>query len=334
MYSTQLINGLEYTPIWTAVWPFKGCVVVVKGFFDGSKGRAKVGDEEFLSLACIAAPLETGAWGSFEEAWGKVLGEYDAPYLHMKDLYQFVGPFSKDKGWCEVRRAAFLSDLLRGFYGLVAQPQVCTRATTVSLTDHARAVASHPGILPSPECLCTFWCFSEICGFYSDDRFALVFDRGEPFFHTINRVWERRRKADGDARLQRITALGQGEMRRYRPLQAADLFAWEMNRLWTRTHLRAPSTLRAFIEEMSSVPTIPVPDKLEGEGMLLVTQSKRWEYADFEHLAQGTRARSDFYSLCPKVKGNSPDGAGVSSRTGTADKAERRATLGRNRNDA
>jgi hypothetical protein len=280
--------------------------VVAKGFFDGSWGIAKAGEEEFCSLASITAPLETDAWDSFEQAWGKLLVDYDVPYLHMAKLYQFAKPFSKARGWFEERRASFLGDLLRVFYALIAQPQVCSRATTVPLNDHARVAAAHPGILPSAECLCTFWCFSEICGFYTGDSFALVFDRGEPFFHTINRVWERRRKADGDARLRRISELGQGDMRVYLPLQAADLFVWEINRLWTHTELRVPSTLRAFIEEMRFAPNIPMPDKLEGEGVVLTTQSKRWECKDFEHFAQCVQGQHgeegkkfiEPYSLC------------------------------------
>lgn len=273
-------------PIVKIRWPFKGCVVVAKGFFDGSWGTAKAGEGKFCSLASITAPLETDAWGSFEQSWAKVLAEYDAPYLHMAKLYQFAKPFVKAKGWSEERRASFLGDLLRVFYALIAQPQVCARATTVPLNDHARVAATHPGILPFPECLCTFWCFSEICGFYPDDPFALVFDRGEPFFHTINHVWERRRKADGDARLRRILELGQGDMRVSLPLQAADLFAWEINRLWTHTELRASSTLRVFVDEMRSVSNIPMPDKLEGEGVVLTTQNKRWKYLDFEYFVQ------------------------------------------------
>src|SRR2546426_7016856 len=42
-------------------------------------------------------------------------------------------------------------------------------------------------------CLCAYWCLNQICGFYEDgERFELVFDRREPFFHQINRHWEKK----------------------------------------------------------------------------------------------------------------------------------------------
>lgn len=274
-----------------------GSVPMVNAFLDQSDGNARMSAERFRSLACVVAP--PNVWAPFNDHWSDVLHRYGVDCLHMRLLYQLRGPFSTARKWSKERRAQFLDELLKVFYHVIGQPNTFARTVTVSLNDHARAVAAHPGILPSPECLCTFWCMSQICEFYKNDDFAAFFDRGEPFFNTIYRHWQRRRKAGTPAWLHRIVQLEQGCAQKTLPLQAADLLGLEINRLWTHTHLRAPSKLPVYIEGRASIPNIPMRDKPEGIGVFLVTQSKRWEYDDFEHLAQNKKV-ADIYSLCSR----------------------------------
>src|SRR2546426_2704904 len=134
-------------------------------------------------------------------------------------------------------------------------------------------------------CLCAYWCLNQICGFYEDgERFELVFDRREPFFHQINRHWEKKPFAKRHERLSRIDALDQADMETVTPLQAADLLAWEINRLW-RTGVDPAYRFK------------PGFGKLEAEWLLLSTQNQSWGYVGLEYLAPRRNAPTN-----PKMK--------------------------------
>lgn len=72
-------------------------------YFDDSGGK----DHNFVFVCGWAATVH--AWDRFEIDWKLFLAKHDVPYLHMKELSHFKGPFKKWED-SEPKRAKFLAD--------------------------------------------------------------------------------------------------------------------------------------------------------------------------------------------------------------------------------
>jgi hypothetical protein len=259
-------------------------IVLMKTYFDGTGNT----QSRFMGLASIAAPLE--AWEMFETGWKDVLARHHAPALHMTDLNVARGAF---KGWEFDRRIALLNELLGVLSRLLRTPHVCPRMALVTVDAHRSATSAYPGVIPSIPCLCVFWCLDQLCNFYPvTEHFEMLFDRNEPFFHPVHRYWQKQAFAKRHALLNRIDTLQIGGIDALLPMQAVDLFAWEIHRYWrtwdTPQYMRSP----AF-------------GGIEAELLLLSTQNRRWEYDDLEYLAQcrmssdeTVRQEVERYALC------------------------------------
>ena len=231
-----------------------GVFLIIKSYFDAS-GDAST---KFIGLAVIAA--SAGAWDAFESSWRKALARHGLSYSHMADNHG----------------AALIKDLLPVFYDLLKDKQTCACMTMVPVRDHERAQKIFH--TPSIHCLFVYWCLNELLQFYSSSvRFEFVFDQGERFFHEINKHWT---VQSTDSRLRRIDTLGKRDMRKTIPLQSADIFAWEMNRLWSNTYLPPPTTLTEFMKKAPC--SLPKQDNPEATNLLLSTKTKRWEMTDFQ----------------------------------------------------
>jgi hypothetical protein len=253
-----------YQPIRQRVHRPGDIIVIIKVYFDGT-GRF---DTKFMGLAEIAAPVT--AWEAFESGWSEVLRRYQVPSLHMTDLNVSRGMY---QGWSLEATHAFLRDLLVVLYALLRMPQTVPRMTIIPVSQHRQATQAYPGVIPSIPCLCVFWCWDEMCASYSpEDHFEMLFDRNEPFFHQVNRHWQRKSFAKTHHLLRRVVRLGLDDAERLLPLQAADLFVWEIHKFW----------------QTSPEPTYARQGRLgalEAEWLLLSTHNKRWEYDDLEYLA-------------------------------------------------
>lgn len=76
---------------------------MVTGYFDEAGGR----DQGFMVVAGWAATVEQ--WERFQIDWRLVLAKHNVPYLHMKELSAFDGPYRKWKD-APGPRANFLRD--------------------------------------------------------------------------------------------------------------------------------------------------------------------------------------------------------------------------------
>jgi hypothetical protein len=255
--------------------------LIAKLYFDGS-GDAST---KFIGLAGIAARIE--AWDTFEARWAKALAQHGISYSHLADNHT----------------PEILRDLLPIFCELLKDKQTCACMTMVPVQDHKHVCTTYKGSLPSIQCLCVFWCLNEMWQFYPSAQFRVVFDQGESFLHEVKRHWDAKNK---DVRLRSITSMETGRMKDTMPLQAVDMYAWEMNRLWSRTYMPEPSNLRKFMNNAPS--SLPTQDNPEATSLLLATKTRRWEAADFRHIVE-CRGASDpeskrvayIYSLCSKT---------------------------------
>ncbi|HEY5865056.1 MAG TPA: hypothetical protein VI542_05815 [Candidatus Tectomicrobia bacterium] len=264
--------------------------MIIKAYCDGTGSV----NNKFMGLASIAGPV--AAWEIFESGWSTVLKKYQVPVFHMTDLSATRGIF---KGWTFAHQVSFVSDLLSVLYHLLRTPQVCARMTLISVEAHKRAKDRYPGVIPAIPCLCAFWCLDQMCHAYPvTDHFEMIFDRGEQLLRHIDCHWRKKSFANTHTMLSRIQRLDQDDSRRLLPLQAIDLFAWEIQRYWHTWN--SPRYMR-----------YPAFGGIEAELLLLSTQNRRWEYDDFEHLAQcrmssdeTVRQTVEQYALCPGDRPN------------------------------
>lgn len=148
--------------------------------------------------------------------------------FHMADLMASQGVFV---GWDEPRKNKLVADLwnvIGSFRGTSLRAYSCT----VPTADYERAKSEFPTLRPLPA-ICANFC---VGGLHitpeeqgKDYRCILLyFDRDEPFMHTVNRVWLRRRKQRGFMR--QILNIIPTDREESFPVQAADFLAWGINR--------------------------------------------------------------------------------------------------------
>jgi hypothetical protein len=210
--------------------------VTIKSYYDGSGSSPDLA-MSYVTLAGFSATHE--AWEEFKRLWRAVLAKWSCPYLHMKEAKQLAGPFF---GWTHEEVNQLVTELANqclahvswtthpnSFYGACC---------TVNLVDYRRACSEFPGLnkIKSAEALCVDHVVTRALSLLPaiDDSptgkcgsAELFFDRGEPFLHTIKRVWEREKKKAGIFGL--IARIIPVEMRQVPAIQAADMFAWHTN---------------------------------------------------------------------------------------------------------
>jgi hypothetical protein len=69
-------------------------MVILKGYFDDS-GEEEDRQHKAVSLSGYIGTFDN--WKKFEDGWQRVLDKEHIPYLHMKELAHFKGPFAKYK---------------------------------------------------------------------------------------------------------------------------------------------------------------------------------------------------------------------------------------------
>jgi hypothetical protein len=208
--------------------------VAIKAYYDSS-GKIDNPNERFLVLAGFAAP--DSVWPQFESAWGDVLKEYGVCWFHMSELMALQGLFSREKGWDEGRRRAFILGLMN-VWGKFVGERLQAYSCCLVLEDYRRISGENPSLeKKKAEEVCLKCCVDCCVGglqithedFDVPRPISLYFDRGEPFLHRIDRVW---RSTEGQ-KAQRnrygwpyqVASITVADWRDVYPLQAADLLA-------------------------------------------------------------------------------------------------------------
>ncbi len=223
----------------------------VRGYFDGSR----TGDR-YVTLAGYIGPPE--AWSIFDERWRAVLESWHLPYMHMREANVRRGPF---EGWSPQRVDGVMRDLFNNCLAPAGWGQFRGKfvgaACTVNLDDHARARSELPRLRDKePEAICVDHVVTialTALPIDLEERFGkagtveLIFDQGEKFRHTIDRVRQSRAR-NRPAVLDLVSLVGDGNMRAKVGLQAADLLAWHTNRYRRHGFLGAPisGAIRVF----------------------------------------------------------------------------------------
>ncbi len=200
-----------------------------KAFYDGTHDERC---EQALTLTGLAAP--ESVWEAFEKDWDAALVENHVyEDLHMRELMHNKGYFA-DFGHAEKMK---LVASLWNVFGKHRPTRMRAYSCTVLLPDYERAKNTIL-TLREPEAICVNYCVGGLQ--LTEEELSLpkpillYFDRGEPFMHTINRVWEKAThggeyfgtKRGWPYQIRNIIPAD----RSYLPIQAADFLAWSVNR--------------------------------------------------------------------------------------------------------
>ncbi len=230
-------------------------IIALKAYCDGS-GKRDDPNSDYLTLGgCIATPE---AWTTFELRWAEILERHCSPPLHMKDAYHGKGDF---KDWTRQRVNALLVALLNecftGVSRKVHPDDFYFASCTVNLADYQRAARESSGVRSrEPEALCAFHVTANALMLLPDDfssptkkhgGLELWFDQGERFQHSVQKLWEKRKKNRRDDVMSHIITIAPADYRKVIGLQAADFVAWHVNR-----HHASEDNWAGFVSEMAA----------------------------------------------------------------------------------
>ena len=193
-------------------------------YYDGSGTH---GDSKVLTLAGFAAPQRI--WATFNNAWRKVLDSHGVAEPHMREF----GSMLNHGDECVRRLTVDLFNII----GSLREENFTAYSCIVPLEEYAIAKRIIPD-LKSPEVLCVDFCVGGLQLTAEDlaepEPILVHFDENEPFLKHLHRAWSHARKNNLKARWAQQIQNVRGVRSTLLPIQAADLFAWTLNRYHSR----------------------------------------------------------------------------------------------------
>ncbi|OFV99995.1 MAG: hypothetical protein A3H28_14905 [Acidobacteria bacterium RIFCSPLOWO2_02_FULL_61_28] len=184
------------------------------GTHDGSRA---------LILAGFAAPLRI--WESFDDGWQKALKRHGQSKLHMREAGVLF-----NKGNPEA--VALIKDLFN-VIGSFRQSNFTAYSCSVLLDEYEAAKRVVP-TLKAPEAICVDFCVGGLQLTAEDlsepEPISVYFDTGERFLRHLDSAWRRARKVNPAAGWARQIRHVESVKSDVAAIQAADLFAWLVNR--------------------------------------------------------------------------------------------------------
>lgn len=167
-------------------------------------------------------------WEAFESEWQDALAGYGIDFFHMTDFAARKGEYKSwgDKANC---RLVKLLSIINGAAIAAVSITIPLGLWKSALSDEEKARSGNP------YCLAAFGCLHEITRWMRQhrsaaDEIAYVYDQGDQgrgeVFKLFNAVYD-----DPNLRREyRLLSMRVEDKKRFVPLQAADVLAWEWNR--------------------------------------------------------------------------------------------------------
>jgi len=200
---------------------------MLTAYFDESESG------QVLTLAGYLASVQQ--WSRFQREWKKALAEFQLPYFHMREYAHSKKAFA---GWeRDPRRDPLMKRLtwvikstVSHAFGIVIRIDEYDKYMTTDLEFPGR----------SPYFLCHYTCYGLILKHCAkrglQDDIAIVFDEtAESKAHAegIHGAYQKMRKAPEEApNGNQLVSLSFADDKKLTPLQAADLFAYEVNKYY------------------------------------------------------------------------------------------------------
>ena len=237
--------------------------MIFKSYFDGgNEPNSKLYD--VITLSTVSGTKTD--WAPFENEWKRVLRSYGVAWLHTTDAATFNEPYTRAKGWTRERRDKFMSECVGVLEKHMSVPHSGRQAglvpyvVTVVLEDFLEMRRKHPDELPVDVTeLCATQAVQQVVrqgAAWGANFFHFIFDQNEGFMrHVDSRSRNKKAKAHLGPYMERITSVGEADMRTVPGLQAADLFAWCVSHKSKRPRYRWQNRLlnkRQFFDDWYS----------------------------------------------------------------------------------
>jgi hypothetical protein len=211
--------------------------VIQRSYFDGAN-QADSTQYDYLTLASISGTKRL--WRDFEREWRAVLTKHHADFLHVTDAIGFQRNFSREKGWNERKRDAFIRDCVKAYGRHVARPVsgrypighfgLFSHTVTIPLKEYVRARNENPEVPKSANEICAAQSVNMVLDWaikvVKVEHVELIFDQREPFKgHICDRAENPKVLRDLPG-LSIIKAIREENMREIPALQAVDLLGW------------------------------------------------------------------------------------------------------------
>jgi hypothetical protein len=206
-------------------------VLMVQAFFDES------GTHDGAIVTCVAGYLfEPDQCLRFDDEWREALAAAGLKYFHMEECAHGVAQF---KGWPKPKRVEIQTKLI----GIIKRRAAIGVVVSVCQQDYATVAAPGLSQAGGAYVLCLMWCLAGVSAWVNRHNFqgsiAYFFEAGHRLQSHANRamnslasnpILSAQSRYGGHAFLPKD--LAEPDKRLVRPLQAADLLAWQWHKDW------------------------------------------------------------------------------------------------------
>jgi hypothetical protein len=198
-------------------------LLILDGFFDES------GTHDASNTISVAGYLSTpDRWCDFNREWKAALDEYGLEFFHMTD---FVAHREIYEHWSETERGERIARLI----GIINRNVVASVGFALPLRDYystfsksAKRYSGGPYGLAATSCFMDASRAIEPTG--SDAKIAYIFEGGVKGKGQVMKAFDRSYEDAEVRKKHRLLSLGYKDKRDFRPLQAADILAYELYR--------------------------------------------------------------------------------------------------------
>jgi len=184
-------------------------------------------DTPILTMAGYIA--DERKWLRFEREWRKAMKEFGVTHLHMRQFTQSRGEFA---GWSEAQRRAFMNRVT----WIIKSSVMYRVGAVIPCADYQQTVGL---VEPGNTRITPFWCSFLSCisailayckRFGITDDIALVFDENSESSQHATGYYTSFKELPGVKNRSQLVSLSFADDKKFTPLQAADLLAYELNK--------------------------------------------------------------------------------------------------------
>ena len=173
-------------------------------------------------------------WKQFDKDWKQRLDKDNLPYFHMTEFVAQGGIFKKRDEWPKERRDSLIQDLIK----IISNNVLYGLGMVVFRADYDQVITIEPQaaiVLGSPYAFCAFRCFESGVDWARrtkyDESIKYIFESGDEFKHQIQDTHTFICSQDRLREFYKFSSsLTFEDGVKVRPLQAADILAWELNK--------------------------------------------------------------------------------------------------------
>lgn len=217
------------------------------GYFDES------GTHAGSPIICVAGLVATdNQWEELKREWREVLDEAGITFFHMA---KFESRYGEYKDWDSEKRIRIQTKIL----GIIKRRVNAGMAVAVSIPDYEEAITGlYKDFWGNPYALCSRLCLNAIDEwadkYNRNSPIPLIFEDGAAHKSEFARSFDVALKSDEPEKVNRLCSLKFDDKRRTIPLQAADVWVYEIYKRACHRINDKERPMRISFQKLRSVP--------------------------------------------------------------------------------